>query len=53
MAIPTRTNGSSPRLPYSPPRLTIHGTLQSITAAKAGDRSDSGNPKTFNGGGKK
>jgi hypothetical protein len=53
MAPPTRPNGGGDKLPYSPPTLTIHGTLQSITAQKAGDRSDSGNPKTFNGGGKK
>lgn len=38
------------KLPYSPPRLTIHGDLRTITAAKESDRSEAGQPKTFSGG---
>jgi hypothetical protein len=48
MAAPIPTGGSSEKLPYSTPRLTIHGNLQTITAAKGGTRSDGGEPKTFN-----
>ena len=48
MAAPTRSNAGSDKLPYSPPRLTIHGNLQTITAAKGGNRTDGGEPKTFN-----
>jgi hypothetical protein len=48
MAAPIRTSGSSEKLPYSAPRLTIHGNLQTITAAKGGNRTDGGAPKTFN-----
>jgi hypothetical protein len=47
MATPTRPNGGSGKLPYSPPTLTIHGTLQAITAAKGGTRTDGGQPKTW------
>jgi asparagine synthase (glutamine-hydrolysing) len=38
------------RLPYSPPKLTVHGDLRTITAAKQSDRSEAGQPKTFSGG---
>jgi asparagine synthase (glutamine-hydrolysing) len=38
------------KLPYSPPRLTIHGDLRKITAAKQSDRTEAGQPKTFNSG---
>lgn len=38
------------KLPYSPPRLTVHGDLRTITAAKQSDRSEAGQPKTFSGG---
>lgn len=38
------------KLPYSPPKLTIHGDLRKITAAKQSDRSEAGQPKTFNSG---
>jgi hypothetical protein len=38
------------KLPYSTPKLTIHGDLRTITAAKDGTRNDSGQPKTFNTG---
>jgi hypothetical protein len=48
MAAPTPTSEGSDKLPYSPPKLTIHGNLQAITAAKGGSRMDGGEPKTFN-----
>jgi len=38
------------KLPYSPPKLTVHGDLRKITAAKQSDRSEAGQPKTFNSG---
>jgi asparagine synthase (glutamine-hydrolysing) len=38
------------KLPYSPPKLTVHGDLRTITAAKNSDRSEAGQPKTFNSG---
>jgi hypothetical protein len=38
------------RLPYSAPRLTVHGDLRTITAAKESDRAEAGQPKTFSGG---
>ncbi len=38
------------KLPYSPPRLTVHGDLRKITAAKQSDRTEAGQPKTFNSG---
>jgi hypothetical protein len=38
------------RLPYTPPKLTVHGDLRTITAAKQSDRSEAGQPKTFSGG---
>jgi asparagine synthase (glutamine-hydrolysing) len=38
------------KLPYSPPKLTVHGDLRRITAAKQSDRSEAGQPKTFNSG---
>ena len=47
MAAPTRTGEGSDKLPYSPPKLTIHGNLQAITAAKGGSRTDGGQPKTW------
>ncbi len=43
-------NDDREKLPYSPPRLTIHGDLRSLTAAKQSDRSEAGQPKTFNAG---
>ena len=48
MAESTRMNGTSDKLPYTVPKLTIHGDLQSITAAKGGTRTEIGQPKTFN-----
>jgi asparagine synthase (glutamine-hydrolysing) len=38
------------KLPYAPPKLTVHGDLRTITAAKQSDRSEAGQPKTFNSG---
>jgi hypothetical protein len=38
------------KLPYSPPKLTVHGDLRSITAAKQSDRTEAGQPKTFSSG---
>ena len=38
------------KLPYSPPKLTVHGDLRTLTAAKQSDRSETGQPKTFNSG---
>lgn len=38
------------KLPYSPPRLTVHGDLRAITAAKQSDRTEAGQPKTFSSG---
>lgn len=38
------------KLPYSAPKLTIHGDLRKITAAKQSDRSEAGQPKTFSSG---
>ncbi|MFL6280554.1 MAG: asparagine synthetase B family protein [Vicinamibacterales bacterium] len=52
-ADPTPTNKDEhghEKLPYSPPKLTVHGDLRTITAAKQSDRSEAGQPKTFNSG---
>ena len=38
------------KLPYSPPKLTVHGDLRTLTTAKQSDRSEAGQPKTFNSG---
>jgi len=38
------------KLPYSPPKLTVHGDLRTLTAAKQSDRSEAGQPKTFSSG---
>jgi asparagine synthase (glutamine-hydrolysing) len=38
------------KLPYSPPKLTVHGDLRTLTAAKQSDRTETGQPKTFNSG---
>jgi asparagine synthase (glutamine-hydrolysing) len=35
------------RLPYSPPTLTVHGDLRTVTAAKEGNRDEAGQPKTY------
>jgi asparagine synthase (glutamine-hydrolysing) len=40
-------NDGDARLPYSAPRLTIHGDLRTITAAKEGNRDEAGQPKTY------
>jgi hypothetical protein len=41
------TNDADPRLPYSAPKLTVHGDLRTITAAKGSNRDEAGQPKTF------
>ena len=46
---PPRKDGDE-RLPYSAPRLTIHGDLRTITTAKGSDRTEAGQPKTFSQG---
>jgi asparagine synthase (glutamine-hydrolysing) len=38
------------KLPYSPPRLVVHGDLRTLTAAKQSDRTEAGQPKTFSSG---
>ena len=38
------------RLPYSAPKLTVHGDLRTITTAKESDRAEAGQPKTFSQG---
>src|SRR5262249_49515842 len=38
------------KLPYAPPKLTVHGDLRTITAAKQSDRAEAGQPKTFSSG---
>jgi len=52
-ADPTPTNQDElerQKLPYSPPKLTVHGDLRTITAAKQSDRTEAGQPKTFSSG---
>jgi hypothetical protein len=41
---------SGEKLPYSKPKLTIHGDLRTLTAAKGSNRTEAGEPKTFNSG---
>ena len=38
------------KLPYSAPKLTVHGDLRTITTAKQSDRTETGQPKTFSSG---
>lgn len=47
MPAPVQTKPSGKKQPYSRPTLTIHGDLRTITAAKGGNRDDSGQPKTW------
>jgi hypothetical protein len=47
---PAKTDASGEKLPYSTPKLTIHGDLRTITAAKGSNRMEAGQPKTFSGG---
>jgi hypothetical protein len=42
---------NSAKLPYSAPKLTIHGDLRTITAAKGSNKVEAGQPKTFAIGG--
>jgi hypothetical protein len=44
---PPATRDSGEKLPYSTPKLTIHGDLRTITAVKASNRDEAGQPKTF------
>lgn len=46
----TKTQDGGTKQPYSPPKLTVHGDLRTITAAKQSDRAEAGQPKTFNSG---
>jgi hypothetical protein len=47
---PAPSKDGDARLPYSAPKLTIHGDLRTITAAKGSNRDEAGQPKTFNAG---
>jgi hypothetical protein len=47
---PTTREDAGEKLPYSAPKLTVHGDLRTITAAKGGNRDEAGQPKTFNSG---
>jgi hypothetical protein len=47
---PAPKDGSGEKLPYATPKLTIHGDLRAITAAKDSNRTEAGQPKTFNQG---
>ena len=49
-AVTPPKNDDREKLPYNPPKLTIHGDLRKITAAKQSDRTEAGQPKTFNSG---
>lgn len=48
MAAAAETKSDRDKQPYTAPKLTIHGDLRAVTAAKGGDRDDSGQPKTWN-----
>lgn len=43
-------NDGDQKLPYSSPKLTVHGDLRTITGAKGGNRDEAGQPKTFSNG---
>ena len=45
---PNEDNGR--KLPYTTPKLTVHGDLRAITAVKGGNRDEAGQPKTFTSG---
>jgi hypothetical protein len=47
---PAKRDGSGQKLPYSTPKLTVHGDLRTITAAKKSNRREAGRPKTFSSG---
>lgn len=47
---PATKEDSGEKLPYSAPKLTIHGDLRTLTAAKGSNRDEAGQPKTFNSG---
>jgi hypothetical protein len=44
-------NDEGSKLPYSAPKLTVHGDLRTITAAKGSNKTEAGQPKTFAVGG--
>ena len=50
MPAPVQPKPSGKKQPYSRPTLTVYGDLCTITAAKGGNRDDSGRPKTWNAG---
>lgn len=47
---PTTKKDDGSKLPYSAPKLTVHGDLRTITAAKGGNKDEAGQPKTFTTG---
>jgi hypothetical protein len=47
---PATAKSDGQKLPYSAPTLTVHGDLRTITAAKGSNKSEAGQPKTFNSG---
>jgi len=42
-----KTTGTGGKLPYTAPALRVYGDLRTITAAKGGNRNETGKPKTF------
>jgi hypothetical protein len=46
----TKQRETGKKRPYSKPRLTVHGDLRVITAAKGGTKQEAGRPRTFVGG---
>jgi hypothetical protein len=44
---PATNEKDGQKLPYSAPKLTVHGDLRTITAAKGSNRNEAGQPKTF------
>ena len=47
---PATNEDGGQKLPYSAPKLTVHGDLRTITAAKGSNRDEAGQPKTFASG---
>jgi hypothetical protein len=44
---PATKDTTGRKLPYSTPKLTVHGDLRTLTAAKGSNRDEAGQPKTF------
>jgi hypothetical protein len=44
---PATKKDDGSKLPYPAPKLTVHGDLRTITAAKGSNRNEAGQPKTF------